>query len=199
MLTEAAELLMPVVDYVHQPHSAPALVVALILISFVFEDVAIGAGAALIASGMLSPLAAFLALALGISIGDLGLYGLGAGARQFSWLKRFAMHKRAHWLRGHMERRLVSAIMLARVVPGLRFATYSGAGFVGAPFSRFASVVVFLVLLWTAALLFAGSAALSWAKRTFGLEPFEMLAALIGVMLLLPLIVTRLRGRPAAA
>jgi membrane protein DedA with SNARE-associated domain len=51
------------------------------------------------------------------------------------------------WAREQIVRRLGSAVLLARVVPGLRLATYTASGFVRVPFVPFTLWVLLAVAL----------------------------------------------------
>jgi membrane protein DedA with SNARE-associated domain len=112
-----------------QGMAAPWLIVlVLVLTTFLLEDVAIAAGAALATQGMLSWELAFAAVAGGIALGDVGLYACGLGARRVHWLRRKYIADRAPWLQDKLQGRLPSAVLLARVVPGLRLVTYTLCG-----------------------------------------------------------------------
>ena len=143
--------------------------VVLVLTTFLLEDLAIAAGAALAAQGTLSWELAFAAVAIGIALGDLGLYGLGLAAQRLAYLRRRLDQSRAVWVRDQLQARLSGAVLLARVVPGLRFVTYTACGLFGLPFWPFCAWVLLAVVLWTAGLL--GLAALFGAA----------LAALLGI------------------
>jgi membrane protein DedA with SNARE-associated domain len=125
---------------------------ALILITFLLEDVAIAAGVALAAQGTIGWGESFLAVAFGIAIGDLGLYALGVAARKWPWLYQHYLNKRHSRLESYVFDRLVSAVFLARVIPGLRLLTYVYCGFVKVPFIKFATWVSLAVIVWTASL-----------------------------------------------
>ena len=62
--------------------------IVLILITFVLEDLAIAVAAVLAVQGLLSWELAVLAVAAGIALGDLGLYGLGVAANRVPALRR---------------------------------------------------------------------------------------------------------------
>ena len=133
-------------------HSPALIFLALILITFLLEDVAIAAGVALAAQGTISWGESFLAVAFGIAIGDLGLYALGLAARKWPWLYQHYLNKRHSRLESYVFDRLVSAVFLARVIPGLRLLTYVYCGFVKVPFIKFAAWVSLAVIVWTASL-----------------------------------------------
>ena len=127
--------------------------VALVLTTFLLEDVAIAAGAAIAVQGSLSWELAFAAVAVGIAAGDLGLYGLGLAARRLPFLRRYLVEERGIRVREGLQGRLSSAVLLARVIPGLRFVTYTACGLFRMPFWPFCAWVLLAVALWTAGLL----------------------------------------------
>jgi membrane protein DedA with SNARE-associated domain len=134
-----------------------AICLALALTTLLVEDLAIAAGVAVAAQGLLGWPLSFAAVAGGIAAGDLGLYALGLGARRWAWLQRRfapARHARAH---SALTSRLASAVLLARVIPGLRLVTYTACGYLRVPLPAFSAWVLLAVLLWTAG-LYASSA-----------------------------------------
>ena len=90
------------------------IVVALVLTTFLLEDVAIAAGVALAVQGSISWSLSLAAVAGGIALGDIGLYGLGVAATRIPWLRRRYVGEKADWARAQLERRLSSAVLLAR-------------------------------------------------------------------------------------
>jgi membrane protein DedA with SNARE-associated domain len=127
-----------------------ALVLA--LTTLLVEDLAIAAGVALATQGSISWELSFAAVAGGIAIGDLGLYALGLAARRVPALRRRYVGDRSSWAQAQLVRRLPSAVLIARIVPGLRLLTYTSCGFVRVPLPPFVLWVVLAVLLWTAGL-----------------------------------------------
>lgn len=177
-------------------HAGPiAMMLGLVCVTLLLEEVAVALGAGLILSGALSPAQAFIALSFGIAVGDLGLYGLGNLARRIKALRHRLGIERAERWRGTLHRRIVPAVLLARMVPGLRLPTYSGAGFLNVPFNAFAPAVLLSVLPWTALLLFAGHTLLGWFEQHFGMSPLIGALGLGGVVLVMPLVISRLRAR----
>ena len=106
------------------------IAVALALTTLLVEDVAIAAGVALATQGALSWGLSLVAVGGGIAAGDLGLYGLGLAATRVPWLRRRFIGARTDLVREHIVRSLGSAVLLARVIPGLRLLTYTACGFV---------------------------------------------------------------------
>lgn len=128
------------------------IAVVLVLTTFLLEDVAIAAGVALAVQGTISWSLSLAAVAGGIAVGDIGLYALGVAATRVPWLRQRYVGEKADWGRAQLQRRLSSAILLARVIPGLRLVTYTVAGFVRVPFAPFCGWVLVAVALWTGGL-----------------------------------------------
>jgi membrane protein DedA with SNARE-associated domain len=107
----------------------------------------------------------------GIALGDIGLYGLGLLATRVPWLRRRYVGDRSAWARDQLVRRLPSAVLLARVIPGLRLVTYTTCGFVRVPLLPFSAWVVVAVALWTGG-LYGLSVAIGHAlAQTLGVPP----------------------------
>jgi membrane protein DedA with SNARE-associated domain len=134
------------------------IVAALALTTLLLEDVAIAAGVAVATQGALSWEWAFVAVAGGIALGDVGLYGLGVGANRIPFLRRKYIDGRESKARDLLAARLPSAVLIARVVPGLRLITYTACGFWRAPLWPFTAWVFLAVALWTAGLFWLSSA-----------------------------------------
>ena len=152
--------------------AAPAVIaLVLALTTLLLEDLAIAAGVALATQGVISWELSIAAVGLGIALGDLGLYAMGFGARRIPWLRRRYVGDRSDWARRNIQKRLATAVLMARVVPGLRLATYTTSGFVRVPLVPFIAWVVVAVTLWTIG-LYAFSAALGQAlAEHLGLPP----------------------------
>lgn len=136
-------------------------VVAIVLATFVSEDLTcIGAGL-LAAAGELPVERAVWASGLGIFLGDLLLYGAGRAVGRpalrrapISWLIDDADVERSQeWF----ARRGPIVILLGRFVPGTRLPTYFAAGLLETGFWRFSLFAFIAVLLW--APLLVGAAA----------------------------------------
>ena len=161
-----------------------AIALALALTTLLLEDLAIAAGVALAAQGAISWELSFAAVAGGIAAGDLGLYALGVAALRVPWLRRRAVREREAWLRMKLVDGLAAAVLLARIVPGLRLVTYTAAGFLRVPLLAFGVWVLLAVLLWTAG-LYALSAAIGRALAASLGVPVPMAVALPIVFLAL--------------
>jgi membrane protein DedA with SNARE-associated domain len=165
--------------------ASPAVIaLVLALTTLLLEDVAIAAGVALATQGLISWPLSLAAVGGGIALGDLGLYALGLGATRIPWLKRRYVGSKSDWARAQIEQRLSTAVLLARVVPGLRLVTYTTSGFVRVPFWPFTAWVLLAVSLWTVG-LYALSAAIGHAlAQALGLPPALAVALPIVVLAL---------------
>lgn len=130
---------------------------ALALTTLLLEDLAIAAAAALAAQGSISWEWAMFSVGAGIAVGDLGLYGLGLAANRWPYLRGRLTLGRASKLALHLEHRLAGAILLARVVPGLRLVTYTACGFFRLPLAPFCAWVALAVTVWTVGLMGVGA------------------------------------------
>jgi len=163
-----------------------ALVLA--LTTLLLEDLAIAAGVALATQGALSWALSLGAVAGGIAAGDLGLYALGLAATRMPALRR-RVAVRSAWARGHIVRRLSSAVLLARVIPGLRLLTYTTCGFVRVPLLPFTAWVLVAVTLWTAGLYVVSVAIGQALAHTLGVPPALAVALpIVALALVVPLV-----------
>jgi membrane protein DedA with SNARE-associated domain len=178
-----------------------AVGLALILTSFLLEDVSIAAAAALATHGTLSWEAAFAWVFAGIAMGDVGLYALGLCARRVPWLRRRYIEPQRHGgIKLRLESQLASAVLLARVIPGLRLVTYTLCGFARVPLLAFCLWVSLAVALWTAGLFWLGAFAGHALAQTLHLpQPVAVALPIIAVALCVPLIKLLNQRRKAAA
>lgn len=161
---------------------------ALVLTTLLLEDLAIAAGVAVAAQGLLAWPLSFAAVAGGIAAGDLGLYALGLGARRWRWLHRRLAPARHDWARGELVRQLASAVLLARVIPGLRLVTYTACGYLQVPPLAFGAWVLLAVVLWTAGLYAVSAWIGHWLTQVFGLSaPLAVALPIVLLALAVPL------------
>lgn len=172
---------------------------ALVLTTFLLEDVAIAAGAVLAVQGLLSWELALLAVAGGIALGDIGLYGLGLAARRVPVLHRRLIDGRGGWLGEQLARRYAGAIVLARVIPGLRLVTYTACGFYRLPFVLFCIWVVLAVAVWTGGLMGLSAWIGEALSRALGIAPAVAVALPIVLLALLLMLWRRGERAPAVA
>ncbi len=179
--------------------SPAVLALVLALTTLLVEDLAIAAGVSLATQGLISWELSLAAVGGGIALGDLGLYGMGLGATRLPWLQRRFGGARSEWARGSIEQRLGSAVLLARVIPGLRLVTYSACGFVRVPLLPFACWVAVAVALWTLG-LYGLSVAIGQAlAHHLGLPPAVAVALPIVLLALAVPLVRAIRQRLAPA
>jgi membrane protein DedA with SNARE-associated domain len=173
-----------------------AIALAIVLATFVLEDVATIAAALLAATDTVAPGIALSALFVGIFAGDLGLYGLGAAARTRDWARKLIGERRMAKGRAWLRRRYVWALLSARFMPGFRLPTYTASGFLGLPFAPFAGVAAGAGLIWTtlvfSLVFFFGL----MIVEELGLWRWALAALLFVLMLTGPVIAERL-ARPA--
>ena len=143
------------------------------LLTFVQEDVPTVSAALLAAAGNLTWPAGFLAVFLGIWVGDALLYllarGIGRPLLQRSWAKRIfnpaAVTQSERWFAEKGTWLLLSS----RFVPGTRLPTYLAAGFLRLPFGRFLLVTGTAVAAWTVGIFLLakifGADLLNWLMR----------------------------------
>lgn len=162
---------------------------ALVLISLLLEDVSIAAAAALAAHGTMSWEAAYLWVFFGIAVGDLGLYAVGVGSRRVQWLRRrYIDPQRTTGVQAKLQSNLASAVLLARVIPGLRLVTYTLCGFVRVPALAFCVWVALAVALWVAGLFWLGAVAGAALAAALHLpQPVAVALPIVAVALLVPL------------
>ena len=172
------------------------ITLALALTTLLLEDLAIAAGVALAAQGAITWGASLAAVAGGIAAGDLGLYALGVAAIRAPWLHRRFVHERQAWARDKLVRSLPAAVLLARVIPGLRLVTYTASGFLRVPLLPFCAWVLLAVTLWTAG-LYGLSAAVGQALAEHLGVPAPLAVALPIVVLAAATVLLRIaRQRP---
>lgn len=153
------------VDALSRPWLIP---VVLFFGTFVLEDAAIVTGAMFATAGRVEPVLAFVALLLGIVVGDLGLYFLGKLVNRFSliqrWMERERIQTVRHWVSGN----LFQVIFLVRFAPGLRLPCYVSCGMFVVSLSRFVLAVGVAGCCWVA-LTFGG---FHWFGRQLSVASF---------------------------
>ena len=161
----------------------------LALTTLLLEDVAIAAGVAVATQGAISWELAFAAVASGIAAGDLGLYGRGMAANRVPLLRRRFIDGRSPWAGAQLQQRLPSAVLLARVIPGLRLVTYTACGFLRITLAPFLAWVLLAVALWTAGLFWLSSVLGAAISETLNIPaPLAVALPIIVLALLLPLV-----------
>jgi len=165
------------------------LALFIFLFSFAYEDGATLLAATLGAAGRLDIRFGFASAFLGIWIGDMGLYVVGATlgrkAAASPWLRRFvaldSLAKAESWF----QRRGPFTIVMSRFLPGSRLPLYVAAGALKLPAKLFGTITGICSAVWVAlifsALHFAPGLSLVSGKKTLWI--------LAGVMLTGPWLV----------
>ena len=125
------------------------IAIALGLFTFVLEDAATTIGALLAAMHVVPASYVLIALYSGIVLGDFGLYGLGWLAARNERARRFVSEERIGQAQQWLENHLFSTLIGVRFAPGIRLPTYTGAGFLGVSFFKFATIVLVAAGIWT--------------------------------------------------
>lgn len=102
---------------------------------------------------MASPELTIFALAFGIAAGDVGLYGLGAFAKQSRFLRRRLPVRKARSLKRWLEKRQTAVLFSSRFLPGTRLPTYLTFGFFGLSLTRFTIVMTIAASVWVSAMV----------------------------------------------
>lgn len=177
--------------------SSPWMIaIAIILATFVLEDVATIAAAFLAATGEVPPMVALTALFVGIFAGDLALYGLGAVARTRAWARRLIGERRMAKGRSWLKRRYISALIGARFMPGFRLPTYTASGFLGLPFWPFAGVAAGAGMIWTSVVFSLVFFFGIMMVEHLGVWRWALAAALLVLVLAGPWLTERFAPRP---
>jgi membrane protein DedA with SNARE-associated domain len=141
-----------------------------------------------------------LAVGGGIALGDLGLYGLGVLARRLPFLRQRYIGPRTPALRERLDRRLPSAVLLARVIPGLRLVTYTASGFLRVSLPAFSLWVGVAVAGWTVGLFALGHVLGAWLAATLHVPaPVAVALPIVALALVLPLLRRPTSASPASA
>lgn len=132
--------------------------IALFLIPFIHEDVAIIGGSLLVIEHRLPLALALVCLYAGMAASDMALFGLGVLANRNVWVRaRMRSHRSeriGHWLSDHTA----AMVIVARLIPGLMFPVYVACGMSGVRFARFAVVTLLTGIIYLPVVFFLVSA-----------------------------------------
>jgi membrane protein DedA with SNARE-associated domain len=130
---------------------------ALIAGTFVSEDLACISAGLLIREGRLGFAAGVGACALGILLGDAGLWAVGRLSRlaldRWPALVRYVERLPLDDMRRWLEKHAALAIIASRFLPGSRLPLYLTTGTVGMSFRRFVALASIAVIMWTPVLV----------------------------------------------
>jgi membrane protein DedA with SNARE-associated domain len=180
--------------------------IAIILATFISEDLACIAVGLLIYKGQLDPFVGLAGCYFGIFLGDLGLWligrGVGGRALRWKWVQRVLPEdKLIHWERW-FDRRGWLAVLAARCVPGTRLPVYLAAGALGRRAWRFVLWAALAGLIWTPLLVgfvaLAGRAIVAPLEAALG-HAWLALLAVVAIVLAAERIVPRVFTRVGRA
>lgn len=134
-------------------HDPLLLAAVLALSTLLTEDGTLIAGSLLVGSGMAPAPLAITAIALGITLGDVGLYGLGALARKSRFLRSRLPLKRAAGLKRWLRGKRTPVLFFSRFLPGTRLPTYLAFGFLRLPLMHFSVVMALASAVWVTAMV----------------------------------------------
>ena len=150
---------LPIIAWLRAASEQPLIQgLAIVLGTFVLEDAATVVAAIEAQAGTVPLPVALGSLYLGIVLGDIGLYGLGALAARVRWARRWIPPARVGQGRAWLSGRVFKVVFASRFLPGTRLPVYTACGFLGADIKQFALAAIVATLAWTS-LLFAASLA----------------------------------------
>lgn len=117
--------------------------------TFILEDPTMLACGLLVADGRMGYVTALLGMAIGIGLGDLGLYLAGRllGPRIVAW--GFVSRGRLDRIGAWFEENMFTAIMVSRFIPGLRLPANVAAGMSRAALRQYLPAALFASIAWT--------------------------------------------------
>ena len=127
--------------------------VILFLLPFFREDLAIVLGGLLVVEHGLPVWIAMASLYAGIVASDFALFGLGRLARRSARLRGLLMRPRVERVAAWLLRNVPSAMIVARIVPGVIFPVYVGCGLLGVRTLVFAPITMLTAAVYVPAVL----------------------------------------------
>lgn len=179
---------LPILDSVLSAiasHESWYTAIAIIVATFVHEDLTIIAVGVMAADGVIGIGVALPALYAGIVLGDIGLYGLGRLIATHRFSKRMASRNRLVAIKAWLDRRLIVGVFAVRFLPGLRLSAYTTYGFFAMPFYRFVVSVVLAASIWTTGLFYLSYEFGALTERWLGFWRWPTLIIALVVPLLL--------------
>ncbi len=138
------------------PETQVALAIAIFVATFVYEDGATLLAATLSASGRLDPVLGIASAFVGIWVGDIGLYMVGATLGRYTvrshrlqrFLKVESLAKAEAWFARHGS----LALVMSRAIPGSRLPLYLAAGALRLSLRQFVRITGVCAVLWVSAI-----------------------------------------------
>lgn len=161
--------------------NSAAAALGIFLGSFVSEDAALLGAASLASARLLNPAVALSSAALGICVGDIGLYALarhfGPAISSRSWFSKRLTPERLERAQQLSRRWGIPALAASRFIPGTRLPMTVASGFLKMPLRRFASVSALASVLWVFSVF---GAVMTLSARTASVKlSFAIIAALL--------------------
>ena len=160
--------------------------------TFILEDVALVSSLAMVSNQKLNIYQAFLACFLGITIGDLLLYLLGAIAARFKLENRFSLIKKIVNQSDSLRKSntLTYSIIVSRFIPGTRLPTYILSGFLKYSFIRFTILTFISVFAWVLIAFTGGLTLISIFKKHWAITIMILWISLIFLKFIMPQVVS---------
>lgn len=181
------------------------LIVMLALATFLSEDLACICGGLLAARGLMTITEAIAACAMGIWLGDIGLYWVGYIAgntkKHWRWMDRLASPQRIAKGRHLFEEHGMKWVFITRFLPGMRLPSFLAAGAVGWSFKKFVFALAIGAWMWTPVICglayVSGRAVLEWVATYQRWVWPIILILIVGVWVLFKVIIPSFtwRGR----
>jgi membrane protein DedA with SNARE-associated domain len=130
--------------------SGLALYLAIFLLPFFQEDVAVVAAATASLNGAAPTATLFLVILAGLTCSDIWKYWLGWFARRHRWAHKFAEKKGVSVAGDLVRSELIKTLFAARYIPGTRVPTYVACGFFKVPYGRFVALVIMTAFTYVA-------------------------------------------------
>ncbi|MBS0964947.1 DedA family protein [Acetobacter okinawensis] len=170
-------------------------VLIVILATFVLEDAATVITAIQVHLHTISIPHALMALYVGIVVGDVGLYALGALAARWPRAKRWMATPPEQMQQTWLSKNLFWVVFISRFVPGTRLPLYTACGFFRAGLLVFTAATTCATLIWTTALFLLSLRVGGVLLAHLGAWRWVGVAGFIAVIILMGRLVARSQKR----
>lgn len=169
---------------------------AIILATFILEDLTTASSAIIASQTDINFFIPLSALFIGIVLGDLGLYFLGKYASNLSFIKNLKSSEKVIRASTMIDKNLVLTVIISRMIPGMRLPTYTAIGALNLSFTKFLSIVLFAVALWSGILFYLFYTLGSAAGGMTGTLKWWVMGAAIAAIVIIPQAIKLLTKRP---